>query len=86
MFFAHAKIQDGSPCGLQLDVEFSNPNPGSEALHGGQARLEAHGQPGGAEAGGQRPAFPAWPTCGPEFTGSAGLDQRLQGVLVDGFA
>lgn len=42
-FFAHAKIQDGGPCGLQLDVEFSNPNPGSEALHGGQARPEAHG-------------------------------------------
>ncbi len=91
-FFAEAKNQDDSPCGLQLDAELSNPNPGSEAFHGGQASPEAHrftprahGQPGGAEAGGQRPAFPARPTCDLELSGGAGLDQRLQGVLVDGF-
>ena len=41
-FCADAKNQDDSPCGLQLDAEFSNPNPGSEALHGGQAGPEAH--------------------------------------------
>ncbi len=28
---------------LQLDAEFSNPNPGSEAFHGGQAGPDAHG-------------------------------------------
>ena len=77
---------------LQFDAEFSNPNPGDEAFHGGQAGPEAHGfaprthgQPGGTEAGGQRPAFPARPMCNPELSGGAGLDQRLQGVLVGGF-
>lgn len=35
VFFAGVEIQDDSPCGLQLDAEFSNPNPGGEAFHGG---------------------------------------------------
>lgn len=89
---AGAKIQDDSPYGLQFDVEFSNPNTGSEAFHGSEAGPDAHGfaprahgQPRGAEAGSQRPAFPTWPTCDPELTDGAGLDQRLQSVLVDGF-
>lgn len=93
LFFRGRENQSWLFGGLQLDAEFPNPNPGSEALHGGQARPEthgfaprAHGQPGGAEAGGQRPTFPAWPSCGPELTGGAGLDQRLQGVLVDGLS
>lgn len=43
VFFAGSKIQDDCPCGLQFDVEFSNPNPGSEAFYGGQADPEAHG-------------------------------------------
>ena len=42
-FFADAKIQGSKRAALQFDAEFSNPNPGSEALHGGQARPDAHG-------------------------------------------
>lgn len=49
-FFADAKNQDDSPCGLQLDAEFSNPNPGSEAFHCGQARPDARVRAASARA------------------------------------
>lgn len=78
---------------LQLDAELSNPNPGSEAFDRRQAGPDAHRfaprayrQPGGAETGCERPALPAWPTSGPKLPRRAGLDQRLQGVLVDGLS
>lgn len=33
----------------------------------------------------ERPALLAWHACHPKFAGRAGLDQRGQSVLVDGF-
>lgn len=58
VFFAGAKIQDDSSCGLQFDVEFSNPNPGSKAFHGSEAGPDAHGFAPRAQ-GRKRPANPS---------------------------